>query len=123
MIALGYNEKTMHSVRGYPGDWSSVDVHARALERIAELEAGIRRYESTLIQCQNQRDEALAKLAQYEPPVDADLALARKIAGALYRKWGGLSQAQEIEAGEDDDNGHVQCALAGIKAGRAGGGL
>ena len=73
---------------------------ARALERIAELEAGMRRYEGTLITCQNERDEALARLAKSEPPVDPDLVLAREIEARLHAA------------------DYVEHVLAGIKAGR-----
>ena len=96
----------------------------RALrQRIAELEAEIEVGLSREVETTIALNEALGRLLQYEPYVDSDLVLAREIAGALYRKWGILAVAQKIEAGEDDDNGYVQCALAGIKAVRAGGGL
>ena len=93
-----------------------------ARERIDELQSqrdeALERMNENADKC----TEALAKLAQYESQEDPDLALARKIAGALYRKWNVLSQAQKIDAGEDDANGYVQSALAGIKAGRVEGG-
>ena len=105
--------------RYYPGPIA----HARALERIAELEAKVDRFPMWLNEVSRQRDEALAKLAQYEPRVDADLALAREVAAGWRRRSRYPDTARPILLGECDNFSDVQCALAGIKAVRAGGGL
>ena len=79
----------------------------RALERIAELEetlticnSRVERLGAVAGKNARERDEALARLAKYEPPVDPDLVLAREIEARLHAP------------------DYVEHVLAGIKAGR-----
>ena len=85
----------------------------RALERIAELEANADILCNDIGALIHQRDEALARLAKYEPPVDPDLVLARKIAEKYWedRKYRVTKGSTYMEISEE-------CALAGIKADR-----
>lgn len=85
----------------------------RALERIAELEANADILCNDISALIHQRDEALARLAKYEPPVVPDLVLAREICADLWPTY-----AKKYLSGYYDRTGTVQGAIAGIKAGR-----
>ena len=126
--AMGGDKIRLCEVTANPGHYPSAIAHARALERTAELEAEMSGAIQTCAVLERQADEAiaqrdealeriaglqlaLAKMVAFEPPDDPDLALARKIVAEWWD-----SENDDTEATD------VQCALAGIKAGRAGGG-
>ena len=98
---------SVKEVKRDPNGYKTIIELARALERIAELEAqkdivgGHLKQEIAIrVRTENERDEALARLAKYEPPVDPDLVLAREIEARLHAP------------------DYVEHVLAGIKAGR-----
>ena len=110
-------------IKAGAGSWAGTIAHARALERIAELEACLKGQAWTIDTLTATLDQALAKLAQYEPRVDPDLALARDVAEKWFDACGCPRMAEQACSGGLDHTNEVQCALAGIKAGRAEGGL
>ena len=133
--AFGHHTGDLIFVKSSPQNWSTTIAHARVLERIAEPEAEqlmdagaskvvidqlIAERDEALVRIDELEgclNEAIARLRKHEPPVDPDLMLAREVAAKHYRSWGAENAARDIEAGLDDGNGFVQCALAGIKAG------
>jgi len=52
-------------------------------------------------------------------PVDPDLIAARNVVSAHWLALDCLSNAEDARRGEDDGLAIVQCALAGIRAGKA----
>ena len=115
-----YSAATLHEIKTNPAAYHYISTHARALERVAELEGLYRVVQHERNTACVQRDEALeriaglqlalAKMVAFEPQEDPDLALADDLERKLYASGGVSFRA-------------VDLIFAGIKAGRAGGGL
>ena len=125
---MKYNpEHTVSDIRHDPSLYSNLIALARALERIAKLEKRdgsmmtiIGQLQETVKIIRRERDEALTKLAKYEPPIDPDLVLAREIVIRLGLKR--MANHAQAIGNENASDLQVELALAGIKAGREFGG-